>query len=88
MWCRFHSESILLLRRVSNCEIEAGFGAGDGSCDGGGVGLDGDGFRIGGSELEAIEKDRGAFGVDAVAGEGGDEEGDGDLDGLGVLDRR
>ena len=76
------------LRRVSNSEVQTGFGAGDGSCDGGGVRLDGDGFRVGGGELEAVEKDCGALGVDAVAGERGDEEGDGDLDGFPALDRR
>ena len=78
----------LLQRGVSHCEIQAGFGAGDGSRDGGGVGLDGDGFRVGGGELKAVEKDCGALGVDAVAGEGGDEQGDGDLGGFGVFDGR
>jgi hypothetical protein len=56
--------------------------------DGGGGGFDGDGAGVGGGELEAVEEDGGAFGVDAVAGEGGDEEGDGDLDGLDVFERR
>jgi hypothetical protein len=38
--------------------------------------------------LEGVEQDCGALGVDAVAGEGGDEQRDGDLDGLGVFDGR
>ena len=46
---------------VSYCEVEAGFGAGEGVDDG--VGLDGDGFlRWLGGELEAVEKDLGALG--------------------------
>jgi len=73
---------------VSHCEVEAGFGAGEDAGDGGGGGLDGDGARVGGGELEAVEQDRGAFGGDAIAGEGGDEERDGDLDGLDVFEGR
>ena len=38
--------------------------------------------------MKAVEQDGGAFGVDAIAGEGGDQERDGDLDGLGVFDGR
>ena len=38
--------------------------------------------------MEAVEKDSCAFGLDAIAGEGGDEQGDGDLNGFGVFDRR
>jgi hypothetical protein len=60
-------------------EVEAGFGAADRSRDGGG-------------ELEAIEKDHGAPGVDLgsmrLRGKGGDQERDGDLNGLGVFDGR
>ena len=48
--------------------------------------LGGDGFCVGGGQLEAVEEDGGALGVDAVAGEGGDEERDGDLDGFGVFE--
>jgi len=88
VWYGFRFALSLLLRGVSNCEIQAGFGASDGSSDGGGVGLDSDGFRVGGGQLKAVEKDCGALGVDAVAGEGGDEQGDGDLDGFGVFDGR
>ena len=70
------------------CKVDAGFGAGEGSDDGGGGGFDGDGTGVGGGELEAVEEDGGAFGVDAVAGESGDEEGDGDLDRLDVFEGR
>ena len=38
--------------------------------------------------MESVEKDCGAFGIDAVAREGGDEQRDRDLDGLGVFDGR
>jgi hypothetical protein len=69
-------------------EVASGFGAGDGANDGGGIGLDDDGFRVGGGELEAVEEDGGAFGVDAVACECGDEKRDGDLNGFGVFDGR
>lgn len=69
-------------------EVKAGFGAGEGADDGGGVRLDGDGLGVGGGELEAVEEYCGALGVDAVAGEGGDEERDRDLDGLGVFNGR
>ncbi|HMF62705.1 MAG TPA: hypothetical protein VK608_01360 [Edaphobacter sp.] len=55
----------------------------DGADDGLGEGLGDDGSCVGGSELEAVEEDGGAPGVDSVKSEGGDEEGDGDLDGFG-----
>ena len=38
--------------------------------------------------METVEENRGAFGVDAVAGECGDEKRDGDLNGFGVFDGR
>jgi len=38
--------------------------------------------------LETVEENRGAFGVDAVAGECGDEKRDGDLNGFGVFNGR
>lgn len=41
-----------------------------------------------GGELEGVEENRGPFKLDAVACKGGDEEGDGDLDGFSVFDRR
>jgi len=41
---------------------------------------------VGGGELEAVEEAGGAFGVDSVKSEGGDEEGDGDLDGFCVFE--
>ncbi len=68
-----------------NGEIYSGSGARYGAGDGGSVRLDGDGTRVGGGELESVEKDRGAFAGDAIAGEGGDEKRDGDLDGLEIL---
>jgi len=69
-------------------EVDAGFGARQGADDGGGGGFDGDGAGVGRGELEAVEQDRGAFRVDAVTGEGGDEQRDGDLDGFDVFERR
>jgi hypothetical protein len=84
----FAKSTVFVRARLSGCEVASGFCAGDGADDGGGVGFDDDGLRVGGGELEAVEEDGGAFGVDAIAGEGGDEEGDGDLDGLGVFDGR
>ena len=66
----------------------AGFCAGDGADDGAGVGFGDDRLDVGGGELEAVEEDCGAPRIDAVAGEGGDEQGDGDLDGLGIFGRR
>lgn len=59
-----------------------------GADDGGGVGLGVDGSGVGGGELEGVEDGCGSAGVDAVAGEGGDDEGDGELDGLGVFEGR
>jgi hypothetical protein len=38
--------------------------------------------------LQGVEDSGGAAGVDPVAGKGGDDEGDGDLDGLRVFQRR
>lgn len=38
--------------------------------------------------METVEEDDGAFGGDAIAGESGDEEGDGDLDGFDVFEGR
>jgi hypothetical protein len=61
---------------------------GESADDGSDGGLDGDGLCVSGGELEAVEQDCGAFGVDAIAREGGDEERDGDLDGLGVFNGR
>jgi hypothetical protein len=58
----------------------------DGADDVGGVGFGDNGFDVGGGELKSVENDCCAFGVDAIAGEGGDEEGDGDLDGFGVFE--
>ncbi len=55
---------------------------------GGAVGLGIDRTGVGGGELEGVEDGGGAAGVDAVAGEGGDDEGDGELDGLGVFEGR
>ena len=48
---------------------------------GGGVG------GVAGGELEAVEDGGGATGVDTVPRNGGDDEGDGDLDGLTVLEQ-
>ena len=59
-----------------------------GADDRGGVGLDVDGAGVGGGELQGVEDGGGAAGVDAVAGEGGDDEGDGDLNGFGVFEGR
>lgn len=50
-----------------------------------GGGFGGDGFDVGAGELEAVEDDCRAFGLDEIASEGGDEEGDGGLDGFGVF---
>jgi hypothetical protein len=38
--------------------------------------------------LQSVENAGGASGVDAVADEGGDDEGDGDLDGFGIFEGR
>ena len=38
--------------------------------------------------MKTVEQDGGALRVDAVASEGGDQEGDGDLDGLDVFEWR
>ncbi len=73
---------------VARREIETGFSAGEGASDGRGGWFDGDGACVGRGELEAVEKDGSAFGGDAVAGEGGDEERDGDLNGLDVFEGR
>jgi hypothetical protein len=48
-----------------------------GADDGGAVGLDVDGAGVGGGQLQGVEDGGGAAGVDAVAGEGSDDEGDG-----------
>ncbi len=75
-----------LLDFVFYCEVDAGSGTGEGADDGGGGGLDGDGAGVGGGELETVEENGGTFGVDAVACQGRDEEGDGDLDGFDVFE--
>ena len=52
----------------------------------GGVGDDLEAAGVAGGELESREKDGCAFGVDRVDGEGVDDLGDGELDGLAVLE--
>jgi hypothetical protein len=69
-------------------EVEAGFGAGQGAYNGGSGGFDGDGAGVSGGELKSVEQDGGALGVDAVSGEGGDEERDAADGELGWLSRR
>ena len=77
----------LFVVRVVVCrQIDAGFGAGEVADDGSRRRFDGDGAGVAGGELQAVEEDCGTFGVDAVAGESGDEERDGDLDGFGVFE--
>jgi hypothetical protein len=73
---------------VAYRQVESGFGAGEGASDGGGGWFNGDGARVGGGELQAIEENRSAFGGDTVAGQGGDEKRDGDLDGFDVFQGR
>jgi hypothetical protein len=73
---------------IGDCEIEAGFFADDGADYRGGVGFGIDKTGIGGGELQSIEDGGGSAGVDAVAGECGDDQRDCDLDGFGVFQGR
>ncbi len=52
----------------------------------GGLGDDGEAAGVAGGELEAVEEDGGALGVDGVHGEGADDLGEGELDGFAVLE--
>ena len=61
----------------------SGFG-GEGGVAGGELGVDGGGVRAG--ELEAVEDGGGAAGVELAGGEGVDDDGEGDLDGLAVFE--
>jgi hypothetical protein len=71
-----------------DCEVHTRFGADESPDDGVDGGFDGDGAGVGGGELETVEQDRCSFGINAVAGEGRDEQRDGDLYGLDIFKRR
>jgi hypothetical protein len=64
------------------------FGGGlEGADTDGGVRLGEDAGGVGGGELQAVEEGRGAFGLELAGGQRIDDLGDGDLDGLAVLER-
>jgi len=67
-------------------EVEA-FGGGFDGADGvGGVGFGVEAAGVVAGELEAVEQGGGAFDVELSGGEGVDDDGEGDLDGLAVLE--
>lgn len=70
---------------VGRSDDLAGFGLDDTTDDAIGEGFDVDGSDVAAGELEAVEEQAGAFEIDAIGGDGSDEEGDGELDGFGVF---
>jgi hypothetical protein len=82
------TESLRPYPSIGNCEVEAGLFVDYGTDDGGPVRLGIDGTGVGGGQLQRVEDGGGPSGVDAVACEGGNDEGDGDLYGFGVFEGR
>jgi len=66
---------------------EAGVGENGFADDDGGSGLVVEVAGVGAGDLEAVEERGGSFGVDAVLGHGGDEHGEGELDGFAIFER-
>src|ERR1700736_5369257 len=77
------------LRDLEDCtgfgEVEAVGGGFEGSDDLGGVGP-GELGGVHAGELEAVEEGGGAFGVEIAGGQGVDDDGEGDLNGLAVFE--
>ena len=68
------------------CEVEAVGGGFEGADDVGGVGLELEAGGVHAGELEAVEEGGGAFGLEVSGGQGVDDDGEGDLDGLAVFE--
>ena len=68
------------------CEVEAIGGGVDAADDIGGVGLGLEARGVHAGELEAVEEGCGASGLEVAGGEGVDDDGEGDLDGLAVFE--